>query len=208
MIDAHGSVHAKIMARWLEGARAGSQSDLGRLLESCRAYLIAIARRTTPAPGSIPSAPSDLVQQTFEKAIRRFNGFRGQSERELLAWLTRIMLRIVADMNRRPERWGIPLDAPPASTTPLSGRRTREVADSRPSPSKQVRKRERDETLDKALQSLPDAYRQVIVWRTYEGQSFVEIAERLDRSPEAVRKLWTRGLVALQQQLESPDDSR
>ncbi len=37
-------------------------------------------------------SPSDLVQETLLAAHRDFNGFRGNSQRELLGWLRQILI--------------------------------------------------------------------------------------------------------------------
>ena len=47
------------------------------------------------------------------------------------------------------------------------------------------------------LAALPDDYREVIILRNLEGLSHAEIAQRLNRSPGAVRMLWVRALAAL-----------
>jgi DNA-directed RNA polymerase specialized sigma24 family protein len=47
----------------------------------------------------------------------------------------------------------------------------------------------------------PENDRQVIIWRQMENLSFEEMAARLDRSVEAVRKLWWRAIKQLEQEL-------
>jgi len=48
---------------------------------------------------------------------------------------------------------------------------------------------------------LSDDYRQVILWRQVENLAFEEMAQRLGRSIDAVRKLWWRALQSLQKEL-------
>jgi RNA polymerase sigma-70 factor (ECF subfamily) len=60
---------------------------------------------------------------------------------------------------------------------------------------------ERATALTVALAQLPPHYRQVIVWRQVEDLSFEEMASRLGRSTDAVRKLWWRALQQLQDEL-------
>ena len=45
--------------------------------------------------------PSDLVQETFLEAHRDFPRFEGGTEREVVAWLRRILVRNLADQARR-----------------------------------------------------------------------------------------------------------
>jgi RNA polymerase sigma factor (sigma-70 family) len=48
---------------------------------------------------------------------------------------------------------------------------------------------------------LPDDYRRVLELRYWGGLSFVAMAPELERSPEAVRKLWYRAIERLQEEL-------
>src|SRR5260370_1106609 len=82
-----------------------------------------------------------------------------------------------------------------------SGRRGTTVTADALSPSGQVIAREQCEAVQRALQQLPEDYRQVIVWRYQEGSSFEEIAQRLQRSENAARKLWFRALERLEREL-------
>jgi len=56
--------------------------------------------------------------------------------------------------------------------------------------------------LTAALSLLPEDYRQVMVWRQMEERSFDEIAERLGRTPDAVRKLWCWAIQQLQHEMK------
>ncbi len=60
----------------------------------------------------------------------------------------------------------------------------------------------------RALETLPEDYRQVIVWRYQEERSFAEIAERMGRTENAVRKLWFRAIERLEQALGGSIDGR
>ena len=48
---------------------------------------------------------------------------------------------------------------------------------------------------------LPPDYRDVLYLRYWEGLSFVQIAGRIGRSADAVRKLWYRAIERLQAEL-------
>src|SRR3954470_15181007 len=88
-------------ARWLGPARAGSSEALGRLLEECRGYLLAVARQELDPRLWPKVSPSDVVQETFLEAHRDFKCFCGDTEKELLAWLRRLLLNNVADRTYR-----------------------------------------------------------------------------------------------------------
>ena len=69
------------------------------------------------------------------------------------------------------------------------------------SPSSAARHGEEQLAVEQALSRLPEAHRQVIVLRHREALPFSEIAVRMDRSVNAVQKLWTRAIVSLQREL-------
>ena len=60
------------------------------------------------------------------------------------------------------------------------------------SPSAVASMREEAQRVQRALDLLPNDYRQVIVLRTLEHQPSPEVAQIVGRSEDAVRKLWVR----------------
>ena len=56
-----------------------------------------------------------------------------------------------------------------------------------------------------ALGNLPADYAQVIELRNWELLTFPQIAAKMDRSDEAVRKLWVRAIQRLQLELKQMD---
>ncbi len=76
------------------------------------------------------------------------------------------------------------------------------VPDSQATPSSKAIENEQAETLHRALQRLPEDYRQVIVYRYLEDRSFEEIGRLMQRSAEAARKLWSRAMDELRQEWE------
>lgn len=194
--------------RWIASARAGSREALGRLLAACRDYLLVVATRRLPADLRAKAGASDLVQQTFLEAQRDFPAFQGRSEADLLAWLRRILLHNLANATRHFRATGkrqlgreVALDDAPLHEL-VNG------ITSHHSPSSEAVAREQDEALRRAVERLPEGYRRVIRWRSYERLSFADIGQRLGRSAEAARKLWARAVEELKQALEPPLESR
>jgi RNA polymerase sigma-70 factor, ECF subfamily len=195
---------------WIDEARAGSGDALARLMDFSRQYLLLIANAEWPSDLRAKAGASDLVQETQMEAMAAFGGFRGQTEAELLAWLRQILLHNLQDFarrytgtdKRRVDR-EFSLDGGSGSQTGLYG-----VVDDEPSPSSDLRCRERDQALERALAQMPDDYRQVIVWHHREDCSFEEIGRRLGRSEGAARKLWARAVQQLQERLRVPDESQ
>jgi RNA polymerase sigma-70 factor (ECF subfamily) len=149
---------------------------------------------------------SDVVQETFLKAYREFASFLGSSEPELVAWLRQILVRTVADQVKRHRAKGRdyrreePLEAVlDRSSAAIQERLAAPVS----SPSGHAIHREQAVVLADALETLPADYREVFVLRILEHVPIEEIAARMNRSVNAVRKLWTRAMVALEKALEN-----
>jgi RNA polymerase sigma-70 factor (ECF subfamily) len=194
---------------WIDAARLGSLDALGRLLETCRPYLLLMGNQTLPSALRPKLGASDLVQETLMNAQRGFQAFRGRTEAELLAWLKQILFHQTANTSRH---YGAAQKRAIGREVRLEEDRVRasrcDLAASDPSPSQQAQARERDEALERALGQLPTDYFEAIRLRQQESCSFEEIGRRMKRSPEAARKLWTRAILQLRELLEPADESR
>jgi RNA polymerase sigma-70 factor (ECF subfamily) len=189
--------------RSLSAARTGSAEALGEALEACRGYLLLIARRELGPDLQAKAGASDLVQQTFLEAQRDFDGFHGDTEAELLAWLRRLLLNNLANLARdyretakRQVRREVGL---PDSNSSRFGDAS--PAGAGPSPSKQAMAHERTEAVLQALEKLPPDYRQVVLLRYRDEHSFAHIGQIMGRTTNAVRKLWLRAVERLKQDL-------
>jgi RNA polymerase sigma-70 factor (ECF subfamily) len=189
----------------LAAARAGSEAALGVLLQSCRNYLLLIAEQEFDRELHARGGASDLVQETFLEAKQDFSRFRGTSEAELLAWLRQILLHNIASFTRNQHAAKRQVSREVANTADESGAAgVQKVADPGRTPSSRAIEREQTAALYRALEQLPADYRQAIVLRCLENRSFEEIASRMNRSTDAVRKLWSRAMKRLQQEWEGP----
>jgi RNA polymerase sigma-70 factor (ECF subfamily) len=63
-------------------------------------------------------------------------------------------------------------------------------------------RREQAVRLADALAKLPADYREVFILRSLEHMPFDRVAQRMDRSVNAVQKLWARAIAALKAALE------
>jgi RNA polymerase sigma-70 factor (ECF subfamily) len=190
----------------LARARTGDEAARGRLLELYRNYLRFMARTLISQPLQARLDASDLVQETFLKAYREFAGFLGASEPELVAWLRQILVRTVADQVKRHRAKGRDLrrEEPLEAILDRSSLAIQErLAAPLSSPSSHAIRREQAVLLADALETLPADYREVFVLRILEHVPIEQVASRMGRSVNAVRKLWTRAMVALERALES-----
>jgi RNA polymerase sigma-70 factor (ECF subfamily) len=193
------------IARQLAAARAGDASALGELFKACHGYLLLVARTEFAPELQAKGGPSDVVQDTFLEAQRDFPRFQGTSEEELLAWLRRLLLNNLANFTRQFRDTGkraIDREVALGDASSVHNLAAALPADT-PSPSGQAVAREAAAALQRALDRLPDDYRQVLVWRYQEKRSFDEIAALLKRTPNAARKLWARALERLQEEMET-----
>lgn len=194
----------------LSDARGGDIRALGALLEAFRPYLLSIACRGLPAHLRGKCDGADVVQETLLEAHRGFAGFDGDDGDDLRIWLRGILKHNLVDLIRRyrgaakrsvgRER---SLDAGLES-----GDLPAIVVDPYPTPSSASVARESLGALREAMSRLPDDERAVIVLRHFESLPFQEVGQRLDRSPEAARKLCSRALDRLQHMLAVGGDGR
>jgi RNA polymerase sigma-70 factor (ECF subfamily) len=191
-------------------ARSGQSVALGQLLECYRNYLTILARLQVGRKLQGKVDALDLVQEAFLEAHRDFGHFRGSSERELVAWLRRILTTNLANAIRHyhgTKRRDIQLERElSVELARSSGVLDCGLIARQSSPSQQAARRERAVILADALQTLPEDYRETIVLRHLEGLSFPEVAARMGRTEDSVKKLWARALVRLRVGLEVLDE--
>jgi RNA polymerase sigma-70 factor (ECF subfamily) len=187
-------------AERLAAARQGSVEALGEVLELCRRYLLQIAMSELDSELQPKFAASDLVQETFLEAQRIFNRFQGDSPTQLRAWLRAILLNKLAD-GQRQFRDAAKRQLNKEIVFDPHGERHPDLPAPPGTPSLVLMAQERAAAVTAAIAQLPPDYRQVVIWRQVENLSFEEMAARLGRSVDAVRKLWWRAIQQLQTQM-------
>jgi RNA polymerase sigma-70 factor, ECF subfamily len=192
------------LAQWLSAARSGSREALGQALDACRQYLLIVARRELDPELQAKGSASDLVQETFLEAQRDFNQFQGDSAEELKAWLRQLLLHNLANFARsyrgtakRDVHREVAADAA-GSSRRGAGALKADI----PSPSGFAVKYEQAQCLLRALEELPEDYRQVVLLRYQDQRPFEEIGRLMNRSGNAVRILWSRAVRRLRQKME------
>jgi RNA polymerase sigma-70 factor (ECF subfamily) len=108
----------------------------------------------------------DAAQETFIRAWLYFSSYRPQTS--LRNWLYRIAVNAATDMLRKEKR------ILPHALEDLP------LKDPQPGPEALFSREERATLVQKAVLSLPDACRAVLVLREYEGLSYQEIADALE----------------------------
>ncbi len=189
----------------LSQAQHGSSQALGEVLQACRTYLVMIAETELDPALRPKGGASDLVQQTFLEAQQDFARFSGTTGAELRAWLRHILRNNLVNFARtyrgtakRDIRREIHLEAGRSS---CDLRATLGAAGE--TPSQQFRNLEQFRELQHALSQLPSEYQDVIRYRYQDRLSFDQIAQRMQRSAAAARKLWSRAVQRLRSELIS-----
>ncbi len=126
----------------------------------------------------------DVLQETLLKAYESIAQFRRGDDKSFLRWLRAIAEHVILAAARKQRR-------------EHQVRLTTDVAEDESSPSKALQRDERFDRLQDAMTSLSPEHREVIMLARIQELSIVEIAERMDRTPNAVSHLLLRALRKL-----------
>lgn len=145
----------------------------------------------------------DLTQETFLNAFKSFGTFRGDCK--IHTWLCQIALNQCKNRFRQRDRRrlaeGPSLDAPGGS--PDDPSRPLEIADWDQSPQEVLLRNETYRYVLKAIGSLPDEYRIVIVLCDLQHMSYQQIAQITGLSLEAVKTRIHRGRLMLRRKVDA-----
>ncbi|MGB9793115.1 MAG: sigma-70 family RNA polymerase sigma factor [Thermacetogeniaceae bacterium] len=143
----------------------------------------------------------DLAQEVFVKAYTGLKGFR--LDADLGTWLHRIAVNLWLNMRRRQKAApALSLDDP-VQTDEGEIARTVAAADPAGDPEDALVGKELREKVQKALLSLPEEFRTVLVLREIEEYSYEEIAEMMQCSLGTVKSRLNRARRALKEMIKS-----
>ena len=136
----------------------------------------------------------DVCQETFLRAYRALNGFRGQAK--FSSWLYRIALNLCRDWMRRERRT-------PVVQAPEDMDLMDLAAASEPSESIEDRVGRHDLTraVERAMTLLSEEQRTAIVLKEFQGLTFQEIADLLGCPLSTVKTRLYQGLTVLRREL-------
>ena len=125
----------------------------------------------------------DAVQETFFKAWKNYDRFRGEAEEK--TWLTRIVINTCKDLMksawmRNSDRFVIP-DTLPEGAVPFD---------------------EKDDTVTRAVLSLPPKLKEVTLLRWYEGLPLEEMTKALRFPRSTINYRLKKAKAMLKQELE------
>lgn len=188
--------------RLLEQAQGGDDQALNDLLSRYEERLKRIVRIRLSARLRRCVETVDIVQETFQSALKHINNLEMRSTASIMQWLSRIAENQMHDVHRR--FYGQKRDRTREVRISDGGRMDDESTRGVVPPSGSVPPDElaaQDEIrkiVDDAVAELPDDYREVIMLRTYYGGSWEFVAEQIGRpNADAARQLHRRARIRL-----------
>lgn len=178
-----------------EALEASSDADLIRAwrrgeepaaAELVRRHGRALARYLSAAGGG--EDVDDLVQETFFRAFRRIDGFRGTAS--FRTWLVAIGSNALRDLRRQHVR------------RPVVVLEDSDVRDERSDPHDATVARDLERLLEEAVRQLPEMQRDVFLLRAQQGMEYDEIADALETSVGAARVHYHHAVKRLKKALE------
>jgi RNA polymerase sigma-70 factor (ECF subfamily) len=141
-----------------------------------------------------PEEAEDVAQLVFIRVFRSIGSFRGKAS--FTTWLYRVATNVCLDELKRRKRRPVPTEWPqdgeaePESPPDIGG-----------DPEASVLRRERQELVQRAIQSLPETQRVVIILYDLQGLSYEEIAAALGATLGTVKSRLNRARLALKSKL-------
>jgi RNA polymerase sigma-70 factor, ECF subfamily len=175
--------------------RAGSQEAFAYLLE---AYQHPVFNMVSHIVENAADAP-DVLQEIFVKVFRGISNFNGESS--LKTWVYRIAVHEASNHRRSWIRrhWREPFSMDDTDSRSASAA-IKAVSGDR-NPYEVLEQVEREEVVKRALASLAQPYRTVVVLREIEGLAYEEIAEVLGLAEGTVKSRLLRGRELLRRKL-------
>jgi RNA polymerase sigma-70 factor (ECF subfamily) len=173
-------------ALW-EKARAGDRAAYDRLfaLHADRALFFIRARLGPRLREKLESR--DVLQDAYAAAHGAFDGFQYTDDDAFMRWLCRIIENRIRDLGDRHD--AVKRQPVPRPATDPTG------------PVTAMDRAEHRARVERALDTLDEEHRAVLLLRFFEGLGAEEAGRRMDRSAGAVRKLTARALVELGRRL-------
>ncbi len=156
----------QLIANALQGDQKAYEALLARHNKAIFHVVMKIVRNREEA--------QDLVQETFMKAFNALASYR--SEYRFSTWLYKIAANCAIDFIRKKRIEALSLDKPIETK---DGRVEFEVPDSSWNPEQDLVRKQKLKSIDEAIDSLPDKYREVIIYRHKDDKPYEEIADIL-----------------------------
>lgn len=148
----------------------------------------------------------ELTQDVMLKVVKNADQFRGEAQPT--TWITRIAINAaISHLRKRRTRRAVSLESNGQATDDEAGSLRTCLADHRePDGLSSVEQSEEVARLQRAIASLDDDFRSVLVLRDIDEMDYAQIAETLEIKVGTVKSRLFRARLALRQTLESTPD--
>lgn len=136
----------------------------------------------------------DVLQEALTRAYQSIEKFRYRGEESFYSWLGTIAEHLIWNVSQKQSSSYLELKS--------------DVVDDDASPGRNLRRHERFDRLEKALNRLSPDHREALVLSRFEGLKVTEIAARMKRSPNAVYKLLARAVLELKKDFGDTESLR
>jgi RNA polymerase sigma-70 factor (ECF subfamily) len=174
----------------VEACRSGDSSAFEQLVGRWEDKIRGAAWRVL---GSEEEA-REVAHEAFVRAFQGIGGFK--REARFSSWLYQIAVNLCRDRLRRRRA------RPTVSLEDVAGAGSL-LVESRPGAHEQLLGKDLANAVRRAIQTLPEEQREVVILKEYEGLTFLEIAQALDAPVSTVKTRLYRGLGQLRLRLES-----
>lgn len=181
-------------AALLARARAGDAAAFEAIIRRNNRLLFRAARSVV----ADDDTAQDIVQETYLRLFTQLGTFRGEAA--LGTWLTRVALNLAISTRRKQQRTVLLDDGPQDSRNNAPHREDvmhHPLTPSRESPEAAAVRGQLRRSLQTAIDSLPDMYRQVFMLRAVQGMSVEDTAQCLDVSADVVKTRLKRARATL-----------
>ncbi|WP_075082242.1 sigma-70 family RNA polymerase sigma factor [Mariniblastus fucicola] len=186
-------------------ARDGNADARAKVLRQLQPYVISMASRHNADWFRNKHGVSDIVQQSFVKVIENFESFRGSSSAEFRGWLKTLVINEIRQINRELNRQRRDVKRERSLDGAASGPGSNVVLED-PTPASNAIRNEQLAQLQTVINELDEFPKQVVQLRAFEKLSFREIANKLNRSQDAITKTWYRTLIRLQKRMVKAEE--
>lgn len=172
----------------VERAQKGDREAFALLTDAHRGSLEALAQARMSPELRRRVEVADVVQETLTRALESIAQFRWEGEESFARWLKGIARNVI-------------LKAARTHSIRLEPGESWEATDGSPSVSRVLRREERFERLEAALEALTPEQQEVVRLARFQGLKASEIAARTGRTENAVKQLMLRALRSLRKKV-------
>ncbi|MBL9086392.1 MAG: sigma-70 family RNA polymerase sigma factor [Planctomycetia bacterium] len=175
--------------RLVQAALVGGPDALAPLIERLRPRLVLWCAARMSQALRAHTEPEDAAQDVLMAVLKDFHTYSGPPDRQFFGWFFTVAANKMRDLV---DYWAAKKRQP--------GER---AAMSQTSPSQAAARRELAQIVRDAVGRLPEDYRTVVSLLKFEGRDIAEVAQIMDRTPNAVRILYCRALKELRELIDT-----